>query len=256
MLELWKPIKVKKDNDSNIKGPVIFDVFGDVIPKPYRPFIIFYDDQQDCYWYLRARSVLGRKKVVNQEAQTVETVSFERTQLDTEIKCKYSDEGLFREDSYVDTAQIFKCNREVLEELVKNDELYDETRNLNKLYKYQILEQLKDNIFEVPPYLSIVEIGVDKNNHTYGESLYLNEDLMDREMPIDRDGSILISSPEAFLSRNKKNSFEQERFMEGIQFCEMFLKEYFPEELDEFRNLQDLKKSSTLDNEEDSKLEI
>ena len=53
MLQLWKPLLMLKDKNNL----VIFDEIGLKIPenKGFRPFVIFYDDKEDCYYYLRSR---------------------------------------------------------------------------------------------------------------------------------------------------------------------------------------------------------
>ena len=57
MLELWKPLLVLKDKNN----PVLFNEIGFKYNNPnknLRPFVIFYDDNDDCYYYLKARDAI------------------------------------------------------------------------------------------------------------------------------------------------------------------------------------------------------
>lgn len=254
MLELWKPIKVKKENSSNIEGPVIFDPLGYQYRNAFRPFVIFYDDQEDCYWYLKAKGLYIYKDG-EEKRRKIHKYVINNKEIETEIPVLPDPESaLFSKASLVDCSQIFKCDRRLLETLVENDETLRNTKYLSKAYQADILEKMRDLIMEVPPLISILEIKVSERNKTYAESLYLHEEIF-YDNNEDYDGQQLENFND-FDSSKDGNFYHKERYQNGIQFCEMFLKEYFPEELDEFRNLQDLKKSSTLDNEEDSKLEM
>lgn len=62
---------------------------------------------------------------------------------------------------------------ELLESLIdKDSKFYTSTIKLPKNDIIRIKESIRDNIFEVPPYLSIIEVKLDEYE-TYGESLYL-----------------------------------------------------------------------------------
>ena len=249
MLELWKPLLVLKDKNN----PVIFDELGfkysefinetdktnfKKIISNNHPFIIFYDDKQDCYYYLKARGAykFGTKQL--------------RTKMKSEVLVNESAyDGLFSKDSYVDCSQIFKCNRELLESLVDIDnELYKNTHILGKYDITNILDTLKDNIFAIPPYLSIIEVKIDDKGNTYGESLYLCEekinDIYDYYSFKGADLTIEFEDYLKCLSSNKNSEFRQEknRFNNGINFCKLFLEEYFEDEIEEFNKIQGLDK--------------
>ena len=237
MLELWKPLLVLKDKNN----PVIFDDLGFKYErdKSLRPFIIFYDDKQDCYYYLKAR---------NAEYQDFKTKQTKlKKQFKGEIFVSQSDFGLLSKDSYVDCSQIFKCNRELLESLIDvEDELFKITNELFDFDKSEIKDKIKECIFEIPPYLSIIEVKMDNQGNTYGESLYLCDEKLDYYNE-ELDFYVEIASNfklKQFLS-NKSNysSWSNNRFNNGIEFCKMFLNEYFPNEIDNFAKVQELNNS-------------
>ena len=237
MLELWKPLKTLNDRNN----PVIFNelgqgYFGD---KSLRPFIIFYDDKEDCYYYIKARTLKQFSKI--QKGEII-------------IKQTISSEGLFTNDSLVDCSQIFKCERQLLESLIDtNDKLYKSTFILPDNDIKRILESINENIMEIPPYLSIVEVKLDNKDNTYGESLYLcDEKYLDVEQKIYDDiynGDDIHDLTDLKSNINDKYSFQRNRYNTGINFCKMFLNEYFPNEIEEFIKIQDLQKSKSNERE-------
>ena len=70
MLELWKPLLILK----NKNNPVVFDIAGNKFSdEPINnyirpevdnnhPFVISYDDKEDCYYYLKARGAWDYNK--------------------------------------------------------------------------------------------------------------------------------------------------------------------------------------------------
>lgn len=232
MLELWKPLLILKDKDN----PVIFDELGFKIPnnKGLRPFVIFYDDKEDCYYYLRVRDA-NYKNWLTGETKTKKAFK-------GEIFVSQNDYGLMTKDSYVDCSQIFKCNRELLESLVdKNDILYKNTKILSNFDISEIKDMIKHCIFEVPPYLSIVEVKLDDKGNTYGESLYLcNEKLNNLYDVYDSYDEIAndFKLNQFISNKSDYSSWSNNRYNTGIEFCKLFLKEYFPNEIDKFNKIQ------------------
>ena len=69
------------------------------IPSDEHPFVIFYDDYEDCYYFLKARGAT----YFNYENKKIET----KVKYDGEILVYEStNEGLFKKPSYVDCSQI------------------------------------------------------------------------------------------------------------------------------------------------------
>ncbi len=232
MLELWKPIKPLNDKSR----PLIFNELGQSYGgnKSYRPFIIFYDDIDDSYYYIKAQDKFYKDGRVKQIRKG-----------EIEIKQTISSEGLFTKDSYVDCSQIFKCDRELLESLVdKEDKLYLSTFKLPENDIMRLKETILDCIFAVPPYLSIVEVKLDELNQTFGESLYLCDEKFDEVLNKIHsdyyDDDNIHDINDLVSSKDAKFSFQRARFNNGINFCEMFLNEYFPNLLEEFKNVQEL----------------
>ena len=243
MLTLWMPLKIKENN--NRFNTVIFDELGGIIPnnKGLRPFVIFYDDSQDCYYYLRARDAYIRDK------RTKELIRKKNYKYEVEVHT-HSESKLFSKDSLIDCSQIFKCNRELLESLVDlESEYYTQTKILDQYYIEELKNNLKDAIFEIPPYLSIIEVKVDDKGNTYGESLYLCDEKLDLYIEKDNVGVIDFYYDyndldiNNLISTKSDNAYTNQRFNNGINFCKLFLEEYFENEIDEFNKLQGLDKT-------------
>lgn len=237
---LWKPLKtlIGKDN------PVLFDEIGNKIINIYgvekgiRPFVIFYDDETRKYWYVKARDA------ENKTIQKGEIL----------IK-KQKDGGLFEKDSLVDCSQIFVMDKDELEHLIDFDaDIFLNTekltvRNINKIKK-----EILNCIFDVPPYLSIMNVYINKFNRTEGNSLYLNKEKFDelydksiKLLEIDENHELGNErEPEKFVSIKNDNKISLERYNNGIKFSLMFLGEYFPSKINDFVkkqkiNLKDFK---------------
>ena len=127
--------------------------------------------------------------------------------------------------------------------------MYLSTHKIGNYDKTNILDTLKECIFEVPPYLSIIEIKTDDKGNTYGESLYLCDEKIDYwedfYSSVGADLTVEFEDYLKCLSSNKNSEFRQEknRFNNGINFCKMFLNEYFPNEIDNFAKVQELNSS-------------
>lgn len=228
MLQLWKPLKTLNDRHN----PVIFNELGQGYfgNKSLKPFLIFYDNNEDCYYYAKARTLKQFSKIQKGEIIIRQTIS---------------SEGLFTNDSLVDCSQIFKCDRQLLESLIDiNDKLYNSTFILPDNDIKRILESIIENIMEVPPYLSIVELKIDDKGNTYGESLYLcDEKYLEVEQKIYEDiynGDDIHDLTDFKSNIKDKYSFQKSRYYVGINFCKMFLNEYFPKELNKFIEIQNL----------------
>ena len=251
MLDLWKPIKTIKSK------PIIFTETGMYYDQKnyfnnYRPFVIFYDDKEDCYWYLKARDAFddfGNPKF--------NTNTLNNSYKEVLIKSTHKKNSLFTKDSLVDCSQIFKIDASLLEKIIDYDDiLYKQTQPLELENIEKILNKIADNIFEVPPYLSIVEVYSDRSyyieNNTfstmYGDSIYLHPSKYEYLKNQYFNGDIEIPKNKTI----KDFEFNDSKLKEAIRFCEMFLKEYFPDKLQEFRKAQGIE--SSLDKDKLSKL--
>jgi hypothetical protein len=152
-------------------NPVLFNEIGIKYAtkwgqeKGFRPFIIFYDNKNDTYWYIKARGALNKNTKYNKsEYKKIEKA---------EILIKEADEGLFKKESYIDCSQIFQIDADLLESLVdKESKLYSETSILNKDQQNLILNKINDCVNEEPPYLSILEV-YKMGDELKGVSIYL-----------------------------------------------------------------------------------
>ncbi len=75
--------------------------------KSYRHFVIFYDDKENCYYYLKCRT----KTNFNNNLEGIEVLVPKSNATEPEA-------GLLFNDSYVDCTQIFKISDNLLESLV------------------------------------------------------------------------------------------------------------------------------------------
>ena len=251
MLELWKPIQTLKEENN----PVIFDQLGFKYTTKYskqksiRPFVIFYDDKEDCYYFLKSQSAHYSANHPNKNIAGQLKIPKKG-----EVLISYSEDGgLFKKDSYVDCSQIFKCNRELLESLVdKECDLYKYTNKLKEPQINKILVEMCNCIFEIPPYLSILEIKLNEQEETYAKSLYLCDEKLDDELMKLDDYDLEANGIDAddYYSNNLSFSNANNiRYNTGINFCKMFLNEYFPNEIEEFIKIQDLQKSNSKEKE-------
>lgn len=240
MLELWKPLFTLKDKNN----PVIFDELGfkySDFNKSLWPFIIFFDENENCYYYLKAQNAhFGAN---HPKAGKLKPKKYGEYFIKQSLN---GSKSLFTKDSYVDCSQIFKCNKELLEPLIDTDsEIYKNTISLSEYYQSEILDNVKMCILNRPPYLSIVEVKINKDG-TYGESLYLCNEKLGIVSEYYDSYDELGNNFDLDSYRSNKNinsSWTTRRYNSGIYFCELFLNEYFPEEINEFRRIQELEQS-------------
>lgn len=226
MLKLWKPLQIIRTK----KGPIVFDEIGRKYKhndKEFRPFVIFYDSVFQKYWYVKSRdAVYENKKTGEQE---------NKFRFPEEYYVSHSvDGGLFNKDSLVDCSQIFVMDKDELESLIDfNSKEFEDTPILLNFCIFDILDKIYKCIDNVPPNISILEVCIDKKtNQTKGNNLYLSETkqkriLENKKVPItkkDLDEKYLVNS----------------KFENGIKFCLMFLKEYYPNEINNFLKKQNI----------------
>lgn len=231
-LQLWKPYQFLKDSSK----PLIFneiEQYYDPMSKSYRPFVIFYDDKNDCYYYLKCRT----KTNFNNKLEGIEVLVPKSNATEPEA-------GLLFNDSYVDCTQIFKINGPLLESLVDMKHVGNfYSQEIADVDKKAILDTMFSNIMQVPPNLSIIEVS-NKNNFLSAESLYLSPkkcEEVKRKLEQDIYPAEYAKDIEYFKSeKNDKDIQSNNRYNAGIKFCETFLNEYFPEDIQEFRQIQNL----------------
>ena len=108
---------------------------------------------------------------------------------------------------------------------------------------------LFEAIFEIPPYLSIIEVKMDDKGNTYGESLYLCEQKINEKfdlanlLGVDFNEEYEQKLLDLKSNKNDIRSRVKNRFNNGIEFCKMFLNEYFPNEIQDFAKVQELNSS-------------
>lgn len=241
MLELlWKPFKVIKSKEN----PVVFDElcskYGN--DKSFRPLVIFYDEKTDNYYFLKVRAAFISDNSVNPPKV------YQKEQLKGEVlvPCSTEKNGLFSKDSYVDCSQIFIMKKNELESLVDfNSDEFKKTKKLSDKYICEILNSIKNCLYEKPPYFSILKIFINSSGITESKSLYLCDQKISEILSRKKDIKNKTNLSE-FFSNNNSNSLSQNRFQNGINFCSKFLDKYFPNEKEKFLNSF---KDSNKDNE-------
>lgn len=229
-IQLFRPLKMLTGK------PIIFNEFCHYLDpehKSYRPFIIFYDDKQDCYYYLKARD--ARKS--DGSLKTIYNMDSPYFRGEVFIKGTNEKYSLLEKDSLIDCSQIFKIDRDYLEMIVDTNHItYKKTNQLKDQDINKILEGVATCMLQVPPYLSIIEVSPAEKCFPVADSLYLcPEKLTDTNYLYDR-GWIFIKDglkPQDFELTTEKLEYAKD-------FCRMFLNEYFPEEIENFENLQDI----------------
>ncbi len=87
---------------------------------------------------------------------------------------------------------------------------------------------------QVPPNLSIIEVS-DKNNFLSAESLYLSPkkcEEVKRKLEQDIYPTEYAKDIEYFKSEKSTRDIQSNnRYKNSIEFCEMFLEEYFPDDV-------------------------
>ncbi|MBG0730758.1 Mbov_0400 family ICE element protein [Mycoplasma sp. 'Moose RK'] len=138
-----------------------------------RPVIIFYDSEEDYYYYIKARDAYNKNGKLKKRRQG-------------EVLIEKSDKPntLFTKDSYLDCSQIFYINDIELKELTKK---YPKTTILDsKELEYNQVEKIFENIYKCltsePPYIVISEVSYDlktrktKSDVQYASDEHLNND--------------------------------------------------------------------------------
>ncbi len=250
----WKPIV----SFSNKDNPILFSELGEayddeeedvytglkgLITKQHI-IIIFFENESMSYYYLRVRNVERLSKDANGRI-TRKT----RNTYQGEVWIKETtDGGLYDYDSLVDCSNIYKCKKELLESLIDtNSQYFKDTDELIEFDINNILTRLKENIMQKPPYLSIIETKLDKNNKTYGDSLFLSQTkiyeldaicgLLRVDMsPYAQERCRVLNSSNIKLVPSSIT-----RYNTGMNFCKVFLNKYFPEDLKSFDKIQNEK---------------
>lgn len=247
MIKLWTPLEVLREEKKSIIFDEACNRYNPEI-KSFRPFVIFYNEKENSYYYLRARRAYGKDK------NTKKPYLKRKNSEEVTIKPIKGSKILYK-DSYVDCSQIFKMDKESLESIL--DPICFEKQNQQTIANediQKIKNKLKECIMQVPPNLSIIEVSLDKQtNQTKAKSLYLCNDKVD--WLIDENDYGLGQHPIEFFNKFKsdKNGSEDERnrFIDGAYICLQIINEYFPECYNRFWKDQELDKVLDVDYEED-----
>lgn len=200
MIEMWKPLYIK-DKYVNVLKTKINQSF---LKIPIR-FLVFYVNNNKCY--------LTKIK---------ETIPDGKLREWKNKKSKFDALITFLEPTYdnfyhfVDCSQIFVMNKNDLQIMVDfNYDFNKKTHNLSDYYKSEILDGIKNCIFDKEPYFSILELKFDKNKNLEVKNKY-------------------ICSKK---TKNKKIFGENY----GIRFCDKILNNFFPLEIKYFNKKINLK---------------
>ena len=152
-LELFKPLIISKNK---LLNPSLFDAVGisyrhysgwylHLLNLEFRIFIIFYDEQNNTYWYIKSKYI-EKDEIKKKEKGEI---LIEEFNIDLSIK----------KLSYINCSEILRIDADLLESLVdKYSDLDNRTPILNKEKKQLILDKINDSFKEDPSYLSIIEV--------------------------------------------------------------------------------------------------
>ena len=132
--------------------------------------------------------------------------------------------------------------RQELESLIDKDSpIFKQTTQLSDFYIKEIRDMIKFCVMQIPPYLSIVEVKINENNETYAKSLYLCDEKLDNMYEIYDSYDELANEfnlDEFKSSPSDYSSTSNIRYQNGIDFCKLFLNEYFSNEIEKFNQIQ------------------
>ncbi|WP_025755711.1 Mbov_0400 family ICE element protein [Mycoplasmopsis cricetuli] len=129
----------------------------------HKPIIIFHDDFNDKYYYIKARSAYDGN-------------GFKKKPYQGEIFVPTANKGLLTKDSYVYTTQIFSIKRIDLEKIVNKDShTFLTTRNFSKNQIREISQSLMNNLRKDMPFVSWIEVKLDDNNKPISTLKYCHE---------------------------------------------------------------------------------
>lgn len=179
-----------QNNESIFGKPILFEesIVFDLAGNPLihsHPIIVFYDQDEDEYWYVGARSAFDNK-------------GNERVPFKEEIKIKASKEGLFKKDSLIDTSKIYRINRQLFHSLnIENINLYHLTKEISDKDIRKILRSICNNAYVGE--ISIAEIFWDDKNKELSQNLeYCGQEVIDEAIErltnVDEPFSLQINS--------------------------------------------------------------
>ncbi|MGZ9428420.1 Mbov_0400 family ICE element protein [Mycoplasma sp. 1012] len=163
---------------------ITFDRLEDDFHK--HPVIIFYNEWEEIYYYLKCRSSIKHKNF--------------RHELNGEYLIKKANNGLLNHDSFIDTAQIYKIfEKDLFKVFDKNNLLYLDTKFLDLDDIKNIYFMLWDNLKQNPPYVSLSEISI-KNDQITAKTLYCHKDFLTRDLNHFKNSN---NSEESILEKEK-----------------------------------------------------
>ena len=180
--------------------------------KQDRIFIIFYDEKNHTYWYIKSRN----------NYSDGEFKELEKGEILIEESIDLSEKAL-----YIDSSTIFRIDADLLESLVdKNLDENNENYVLNKDQQKLILNKMNTFFSQEVPYLSIVEV-YKMGDRLKAISLYLCQEKYEYWYEISQEydewNDILM------LAKIPSWEFCIENFIKLV-FRTKFQKKYFPEE--------------------------
>ncbi len=227
-LQVWKPIII-------VNGKAIifneFCYYRDPEYKYLTPLIIHYDEQEDCYYYLKAREAISS----NDSLKRIYNIGSATFKGEVYIKGTHINNTLLEKDSLIDCSQIFKIEASYLESLVDTNHILNQTSNiLAQEHINKIIDGLKWCIMQKPLYLSIIEVFKGKNDLPEAESLYLCDKKWAHANELSHGDYYFIKkdkSPSDFkLTADKINN--------SLKIARIFITKFFPQELDKFNSIK------------------
>lgn len=258
MLDWWRPLKFKKENIDDFwfdKKSTMFDMYS-VQDNELSPIIIGCNNKRKTYYLVVTRFAICDNRFNGKEELLKAN--------ENEILITMTKNGFIYYDwYYVNCGRIFEIKCSDLETIVDNSN--DWSDNYERIWDqsiYNVIDKIKENIFEKEPMFSIIGVNLDYFKKVYYETFYLNKKMLDKIIKrignsrvivdkydaIDLNYNSLVDMEKYATKVEKTQGWEKElgeyeisfSYRQAINFCEYFLKEYCEWNVKKFLDKQNI----------------
>ncbi|UWD34488.1 Mbov_0400 family ICE element protein [Mesomycoplasma molare] len=187
---------------------ITFDRFENTIS--HRPVVIFYDCYRDSYFYLKLRTAtISKPNGIGLKKKTPGEVL---------IKKSTQKGSLLKNDSYIDTTQLFQIKAQELESIVNTKNvLYLNTYYFQWDIVRTILLEVEKNLSYEPPKVSLVNVEKEGENFK-GTTLYCHKDLWFYDKSkLDISEQTKIEFLEKEILENRNNDFDLKALFKNLK---------------------------------------
>ncbi|MGY6172632.1 Mbov_0400 family ICE element protein [Candidatus Mycoplasma pogonae] len=212
IIDNFKPQMTKKISEQ----PLVFSRF--LLPLDDHPIIVFYSEGDECYYYVKGRSVHNYYEDPN-TGKKIKGKMREPFKGEMIIKPNNKAGLLFKRDTYVDTTQLFRIHEDDLWKITDHSKISKlEELKLPLEDSLKILNEIQNNADQVPPLINLIQVKVNNNGNVLKQIIYGNKELLDYEFDISFDyiksklsNEKIASIMETYENQNKINEKEIKR---------------------------------------------